>query len=120
VPVSLTPPGVPPSGLNILDLNRIRRMGETPEGLRAATKEFEAFVLYQLMQSMRKTVEKNPLFHGGAGEEVFEDMLDQELTRQLAHAGGIGIGEVLYRQLERQVKQRQSQQSPSGTVSHLA
>lgn len=109
-----TPPtsGTSPS-VDMADLSRIKRMGNTKEGLRAATKEFESLFLYQLLASMRQTVEKNPVFHGGRAEEIFEDMLDQELSRGLATAGGIGIADVMYQQLERQAEydtQRSDQQ----------
>lgn len=67
--------------------------------LRKACEEFEAVFTYQLLQSMRRTVEKSDLFHGGTGEEVYESMLDQELSKSMAGAGKGGLADLLYKQL---------------------
>ncbi len=67
--------------------------------LRKACEEFEAVFTYQLLQSMRRTVEKSDLFHGGTGEEVYESMLDQELSKSMAGAGKGGLADLLYQQL---------------------
>lgn len=67
--------------------------------LRKACEEFEAVFTYQLLRSMRQTVEKGDLFHGGAGEEVYESMLDQELSKSMAGIGKGGLADQLYQQL---------------------
>ncbi len=67
--------------------------------LRKACEDFEAVFTYQLLQSMRRTVEKSDLFHGGTGEEVYESMLDQELSKSMASAGKGGLADLLYQQL---------------------
>lgn len=67
--------------------------------LRKACEDFEAVFTYQLLRSMRQTVEKCDLFHGGAGEEVYESMLDQELSRSMAGVGKGGLADLLYEQL---------------------
>jgi flagellar protein FlgJ len=67
--------------------------------LRAACAEFEAVLLYEIVKGMRRTIAKCDLFHGGHGEEVYEQLLDRELCKSVSSASGLGLGETLYRQL---------------------
>lgn len=67
--------------------------------LKKAAAEFEALFLNQMLTTMRATVDKGDLFHGGAGEEIYTSLLDVELSRSLAQAGGIGLAEMLLRQI---------------------
>ncbi len=70
--------------------------------LREASADFEAIFLSMMMQSMRKAFPKNEMFHGGQGEDVFQGLMDQELSKRAAMNGkGIGIGEMLYKSLAR-------------------
>jgi len=48
---------------------------------------------------MRKTVPKDGLFSGGFGEDVFQELLDQEIAGQIGGRGGLGIADMLYNQL---------------------
>ena len=68
-----------------------------------AAEEFESFFIYMLLKEMRKTVPKTGLIHGGRAEEIWQDMLDEEIGKQIAHTPGMGLGiaEMLYRQLSR-------------------
>lgn len=53
-------------------------------------KEFENFVgetcFGQMLRSMRKTVDKPEYTHGGRGEEVFQQQLDQLLVERITEA----------------------------------
>lgn len=71
------------------------------EKLRKACKEFESVFTYELLKSMRRTVEKCDLFHGGKGEEIYESLLDQELAKTMAGHGPRSLSSILYRQLKK-------------------
>ena len=73
--------------------------GTTPT-LRRATQEFESILIAQRMQTMRATVPDDGLIGSDSGQGMFRDMLDQEFCRQIAFAGGFGIGDLLYQQLK--------------------
>jgi flagellar protein FlgJ len=68
--------------------------------LKEATQEFESLFLHHLMKTMRSTVPKGELFHGGVNEDIYADMLDQEIAK-VASQRGIGLAELLYQQLRR-------------------
>ncbi len=58
-----------------------------------AAREFESFFLMQTMQEMFAGVGQDPLFGGGAGEQMFKSLLIQEYSTELAKAGGIGLAD---------------------------
>jgi hypothetical protein len=60
--------------------------GQNPE-LRAAFDSFVGQTFFgQLMQSMRKTVGKPAYFNGGRAEEIFQQQLDQELSKKISES----------------------------------
>jgi len=67
--------------------------------LKRAVADFEALFIQQILKSMRETIDKGDLFHGGSGEEVYTSLLDAELSKDMARSGGIGLSEMLLRQL---------------------
>jgi flagellar protein FlgJ len=75
---------------------------KTPEQdrkLREVCQEMEAVFLNMLLGQMRDTVPERTLFPMSSGEKMMQSMLDVELTRQMAKNGGMGLGEMLYKQL---------------------
>ena len=80
--------------------------------LMEAAQDFESFFLYLLLKEMRKTVNETPLFHGGRAEEIFRDMLDEEMSKEMAKTPGqgLGIAKILYEQLSRPLVARRLEQ----------
>ncbi|MBP2627204.1 MAG: Flagellar protein FlgJ [Firmicutes bacterium] len=66
--------------------------------LKATCKDMEAMFLNMMMTEMRKTVQKSKLVDSSK-EEIMTSMLDSEVTKNMASAGGIGLADMLYRQL---------------------
>lgn len=65
--------------------------------LRQACQGMETVFLSLLLKEMRATVPTDPL--NSHGEEIFRSFLDDELAKTSARAGGIGLADMLYRQL---------------------
>ena len=68
--------------------------------LKKACKDFEAVFTYQMLKSMRRTVHKCDLFHGGQGEEIYESLMDMELSKQMADLGPGSLSRMLYDEFE--------------------
>ena len=66
--------------------------------LKATCQDMEAMFLNMMMADMRKTVQKSKLVDTSK-EEIMTSMLDGEVTKNMASAGGIGLADMLYRQL---------------------
>ena len=62
--------------------------------------EFEAIFVKQMLNSMRKTVEKSGLLDGGMAEEFFEDMLYDEYAKKMAANANFGLAAMIYSQLQ--------------------
>lgn len=53
--------------------------------LRQRFQESIAGTFYRTMiKSMRSGIEKNPYFHGGQGEEIFQSQMDDQLSETMA------------------------------------
>jgi flagellar hook-basal body complex protein FliE len=70
------------------------------EQLDRAAQEFEAVFLSQLLKPMFETVEVDPMFGGGHGEEMFRGMIVEEYGKELAERGGIGLKDHIKEQLK--------------------
>ena len=67
--------------------------------LGAACREMESLFLTHLLKEMRATVEKSGFISGGQAEEIFTSLLDVEISKKMAAAGGIGLSSILLEQL---------------------
>ncbi|MCB9988732.1 MAG: rod-binding protein [Rhodospirillales bacterium] len=64
------------------------------EKIEEAAQEFEAVFLSEMLKPMFEgTMEPDPMFGGGKGEEIFKGMMLQEYGKMLADKGGVGIAE---------------------------
>ncbi len=72
---------------------------DDPEALRRTCQEFEAIFLQAVFKGMRATIPEGGLLEKGLDREIFEELQDQELARQMARGQGIGLAEALFRQL---------------------
>lgn len=69
------------------------------EKLREATRDFESLFVKQMLNSMRKTVNRSGLLDGGMGQEIFEDMLYDEYAKNMTKTANFGISDMMFRQL---------------------
>src|SRR5262249_31766619 len=67
--------------------------------LRNATQEFEALFLSYMLKVMRSTVESEKEESSSLGKHVYIEMFDSEIALNIAKQRGLGIGEMMYRQL---------------------
>lgn len=68
--------------------------------LRDACEGFESVFIQKMWQEMRNTIPKGGLMHGKE-ERFWQDMYDQELSKSMTSAGGIGLADMMYAQLSR-------------------
>ena len=64
--------------------------------------DFEALFIKQMLNVMRKTVDKQGLLNGGMSEEIFEDMLYDEYAKKMAQTAQFGLAETMYLQINHQ------------------
>ena len=67
--------------------------------LKKACEEMEAQFIYYLFKEMRNTVPENGFIPKGSAEKMYTAMLDTHMAEDLSRKGGIGLADVIYRQL---------------------
>ena len=77
-----------------------RLSGEKDDRLYRTAQEFEAIFVKQMLQSMRKTVQKNDLLDGGFAEELYQDMLYDEYALLMAKTANFGLADLIYERYE--------------------
>lgn len=77
---------------------RAQARNDDPQALRAAAQQFEALFTQQLLKSMRAASIGQDTMLGAHGE-MYQGLYDQQLSLQLASGKGLGIAEMLIRQL---------------------
>ncbi|MGB0663592.1 MAG: flagellar assembly peptidoglycan hydrolase FlgJ [Pontibacterium sp.] len=87
------------------ELNKIRQMGQddNPEALRKVAEQFEQIFLSMLMKSMREANRSfgEDNFLNSSQVQFYEGMLDEQMSLELAGKSGIGLSDVLVKQLTR-------------------
>jgi peptidoglycan hydrolase FlgJ len=82
-------------------VNSVNGATDHPEiELKKVAQDFEAIFMRMLFKQMRSTVEKSGLLGNSPTMEFFENMKDEQMADQLAGAGGIGVGKIIYDKLK--------------------
>lgn len=91
----------------ILENTQLDKDGEQ---LKEACREMEAYFIQELYKVMRTSTQLGEgIITKGQHEEIFEDMLIEEQSKQATKAGGIGLADMLYKQLSKEQASQQYQ-----------
>ncbi len=71
---------------------------QSPAALRETAKQFESLFTTMMLKSMRQASSKDELF-GSDQQDFYQDMFDQQLSTQLSKGKGLGLADMLVRQL---------------------
>lgn len=84
----------------ILD-KAIEGQNQTDEAeLREACESFESYFLQMMFREMRKTsINADGFMAKSYAEQTYTDMLDEEVSKSAAKSGGIGLADMMYRQM---------------------
>ena len=66
--------------------------------LKSVCREFEAVMMTQMLSQVRSS-SQGGMLDGGSAMKTYQSMLDDALARDIAHGEGMGIADMLYRQL---------------------
>jgi peptidoglycan hydrolase FlgJ len=90
--------------------------GKTKEKkLREACQGFESVFISKLFSQMRATVPKDGLLHGQY-EDQYYSMFDKAMCDKLSADGGIGLADMMYRQLKGKVLGKDAGQAGAGDI----
>jgi len=85
--------------------------------LKKVCKEFEAILLNMMYKEMKATVQKSDLIPSDSGKDIFDSMLDEELTKKASEGSGLGLADVLYKQLSKQLKTINTSNEGDGVIA---
>lgn len=91
-------------------LNKIKHQEDKDAALKQVAQQFESLFVQMMLKSMRSA---NAVFEEGnflnnQESQFFRDMHDQQLSLTLSHGKGVGIADVLYRQLSKAPQEEQT------------
>ena len=94
------------------------KKGIDREKLKKACADFEALFIQQLLKFMRQAAPSKALLGNGPGTEIYQSLMDQEMSNHLAKRSGIGLGDMMARQiLRREEAKGPSTQEPKPASS---
>src|SRR5579862_7676204 len=71
-----------------------------PSAVRKVAQQFESMFTRMMLKSMRDAVGTDPIF-GSDQEKMYQGMYDDQLALQLSKGRGLGLADMLVRQLQR-------------------
>jgi Rod binding domain-containing protein len=86
------------------------------QNLRKVCADFEAIFISKMLQTMRKANGESSLFGDGMGAQIYQSLFDNKIAESVAHGGGMGIGDILFRELSQNIEDGQIDQSPSTSL----
>ena len=69
--------------------------------LEEACAEFESYYLNKVFAEMRKSIPKSNVIEESEGHQIYEDMLYDAYSKEIAAGKGAGLKEMLYKQLKK-------------------
>jgi flagellar protein FlgJ len=79
-----------------------KAMDENDEkALKGVCSEFEGMFMKMIYKQMKNTVVKSNFMPENNAKDMFESMLDDKLAEESSRAGGIGLGEMLFKQMKK-------------------
>lgn len=102
--------------LNQLQKLKSKSNRDDPEALKKIAKDFEQIFLSMMLKSMRdaNAVLSEDNFLNSTQVQFFEEMRDEQLSLEMAHEGGVGLAEVLVKQLSGTLKKVPDSLDPAG------
>ncbi len=81
-------------------LNGLKReaASHSPDAIREAARQFESLFTNMMLKSMRSASMGDPLF-GSDQADMYQDMFDEQMATQLSRGKGLGLADMLVRQL---------------------
>lgn len=88
--------------------------------LHGVAKQLEGVFVQQMYKSMRSTVPTDGICNGGAGEELFNGLMDEHMAADTPREWKHGLSESIYRQLKEAVNSQTTALPPESRASVTA
>jgi flagellar protein FlgJ len=107
------------SQLTEKNLERMRNQSkfgqiDSEKDMEKVARDFESVFVNKLFESMRKGVPKSGLLDSSA-MKMYQSMMDQEMAKLMSKGKGMGIGEMVYKDLS-QLDKVSEEEKPSSKI----
>ena len=96
--------------------------GQAPTALKEAARQFESLFTQMMLKSMReanKSFGEDSLF-GSDQADMYQDMFDDQIAMQLSKGKGLGLADMLVRQLQGGVQSTEKTAAPAANAQALS
>lgn len=83
-------------------LNAVRQSQDETK-LQKVCQDFESIFVNMLMKNMRSTVSEGGFIEKSHAREMFEGMLDEEISKEISKGQGIGLAKMMQEQLSKNI-----------------
>jgi flagellar protein FlgJ len=83
------------------------------EKLKKVATDFEEVFVNMLLKAMRSTVQESGLTEKSNQRDIFQGMLDESFAKEMAEAGGVGIADMMVKQLQKYVEKETDEERMS-------
>ena len=73
---------------------------DSEKEMEKVARDFESVFVNKLLESMRKAIPKSGLLDSSA-LDMYQSMMDQEMAKNMSERKGMGLGEMIYKDLSR-------------------
>ena len=73
---------------------------DSEKDMEKVARDFESVFVNKLLESMRKAIPKSGLLDSSA-LDMYQSMMDQEMAKNMSERKGMGLGEMVYKDLSR-------------------
>lgn len=71
-----------------------------PNTLKKLCQDFESIFINSLFKELRKSIPENGYLKHEMSMEIFHEMMDMEIAREMSKRGGLGLARLIYDQLQ--------------------
>lgn len=91
-----------PAYTDLAGLSKLKRAAGSndPAAIRTVAEQFESMFTRMMLKSMRDAIGPDPMF-GSDQEQMYQGMADDQLSVQLSRGKGLGLADMLVRQLQK-------------------
>lgn len=91
-----------PAYTDLSGLSKLKRAAgnNDPQAIRTVAEQFESMFTRMMLKSMRDAIGPDPMF-GSDQEQMYQGMADDQLSVQLSKGKGLGLADMLVRQLQK-------------------
>lgn len=110
----------PRSYLDFSGLGQLRGQAaqDQRQAVRATAEQFEVHFVQEMLKSMRATVEKSELSESSA-TDTYQDMMDKEVSMHVVRNGGMGVADMIERQLLQRMDSPAADVLQNRSATHL-